>query len=160
MRREESCSFDRQRENILTRYPVPAEPQQEGVIHFIEITGVEPTEEFARRVADWLKLPTITRPQERCHVCGAMLTIPDGSFKGHITKHLTEIGGEEVYVHIGFRHRGPAPSTPPPGIHIATEEEMQELRAAGNLGFPPNKQANQLHKQEHGPTILPVEEDL
>jgi hypothetical protein len=153
MRREESCSFDRQGEKILTRYPIPAEPEQAGVTHFIEVVGVEPTEESARRVSDCLKAPTATRPQERCHICGAMLTIPDGSFKGHMTRHLAEIGGEDVYVHIGFRHRGPAPSTPPPGMHIVTEEEMRELRATGRLGFPPNK-------QEHGPTILPVEEDL
>lgn len=113
--------------------PMESQPQYPGVTHLLEMFVAESTDNLAMRIRDWLKQPVATLSTERCHICGAVFTIPDGDIKGHITKYLAELGGEEAYIHLQFRHKGPRPSTLPPGIKMLSAEEVQELKAKGKV---------------------------
>lgn len=106
----------------MLKTQLASRPAVVGVYHYLEIEAVAEGTEFAQRIDALCNEQDASQPEIRCHICGAMMALPQGSIKAYLQTHLTELGGESAFVELLFRHRGPKPASPPAGINILSRE--------------------------------------
>lgn len=113
----------------MITYPIvlKAHPQQADVLHRFELIEGNVEGDGFEPISIWLKLPVAKAPTDVCMECGAILEIPDGSIEAHLKKYQAEHGGVDSIVRIAYRHKGPVPSTRPPGLTVVTDANRSKI---------------------------------
>ena len=106
----------------MLKTQLASRPTGVGVHHSLEIEAVAEGTEYALRIDALCNEQDASQPEIQCHICGAMMILPQGGIKAYLQTHLTELGGESAFVGLLYRHRGPKPASPPAGINILSRE--------------------------------------
>ena len=113
----------------MSAYPIVLkdQPQKDDVLHRFELIEGNIEGDGFEPISIWLKLPGAKTPTNVCVECGAILEMPDGSLEAHLKKYQAEHGGVDSIVRIAYRHKGPIPSTRPPGMTVVTDDNRSKI---------------------------------
>jgi hypothetical protein len=120
-----------ERSTLMITYPIvlKSHPQRDDVLHRFELVEGSAEGNGFELISTWLKLPGSTNTTDECTACGAVLELPDGSLEAHLKRYQAEHGGKDAIVRAVHRHKGPVPSTRPPGWTFSTSTDRTRSKS-------------------------------